>query len=103
MAEYYPLISRAVAGLRDGAPAPRQAIYDRARQALVGQLRGMQPPIPEDAIDKEIRALDEAIDRIEAELAPKQSVSDLASAAVEAALSGSPLTLCEFVSQTDAP
>ena len=86
MAEYFPLLSRAVAGLRDGAPEARQAIYGRARQALVGQLRGMQPPVPEDAISKEMTALDEAIARIEAEIKPPPSVSDAASAAVEAAL-----------------
>ena len=86
MAEYYPLLSRAVAALRDGAPEARQAIYGRARQALIGQLRGMQPPVPEEAITKEITALDEAIARIEAEIVPPPSVSDAASAAVEAAL-----------------
>ena len=87
MAEYYPLLSRAVATLRDGPSEARQAIYGRARQALTGQLRGMQPPVPEDAITKEITALDEAIARIEAEIVPRPSVSDAASAAVEAALS----------------
>lgn len=86
MAEYYPLLSRAVAGLRDGAPEARQAIYGRARQALTGQLRGMQPAVPEEAITKEITALDDAIAKLEAEMAPPPSVSDAASAAVEAAL-----------------
>ena len=86
MAEYYPLLSRAVAALRDGPSEARQAIYGRARQALTGQLRGMQPPVPEEAITKEITALDEAIARIEAEIVPPPSVSDAASAAVEAAL-----------------
>ena len=70
MAEYYPLISRAVAGLRSGTPDARKAIYDRARQALVTQLRAMDPPIPEDAIARETAALDDAIARAEAELAP---------------------------------
>lgn len=70
MAEYYPLISRAVAGLRTGTPASRRAIYDRARQALIGQLRTMDPPIPEEAITRETVALDEAIARVEADLLP---------------------------------
>ncbi len=68
MAEYYPLISRAVAGLRTGTPEARQAIYSRARQALIGQLRAMEPPVPEDAIVRETAALDEAIARTEAEI-----------------------------------
>lgn len=70
MAEYYPLISRAVAGLRTGTPESRRAIYDRARQALVGQLRTMDPPIPEEAIVRETTALDEAIARVEADIGP---------------------------------
>ena len=73
MAEYYPLISRAVAGLRNGTPEARQAIYDRAKQALIGQLRAMQPPVPEEDIARETVALDDAIARVEADVAPKDS------------------------------
>lgn len=69
MAEYYPLISRAVAGLRTGTPEARRGIYDRARQALTGQLRSLDPPVPEEAIARETAALDEAIARVESDLA----------------------------------
>ena len=72
MAEYYPLISRAVAGLRSGTPEARRVIYDRARQALIGQLQSLDPPVPEDAIARETAALDEAIARAEAEVAGSQ-------------------------------
>ena len=74
MAEYYPLISRAVAGLRNGTPEARQAIYDRAKQALIGQLRAMEPPVPEEDIARETVALDDAIARVEADVAPKAAV-----------------------------
>jgi hypothetical protein len=69
MADYYPLLSKAVSGLKTSTPETRGAIYERARKALLGQLRNMQPPAPETAIEREARALDEAIARIEMELA----------------------------------
>ena len=69
MAEYYPLMSRAVAGLRTGTPEARQAIYGRAKQALVTQLRSMDPPVPESDLAREVTALDDAIARVEREIA----------------------------------
>jgi hypothetical protein len=69
MADYYPLLAKAISGLKDSTPEARTAIYDRARKALLGQLRAMQPPAPEAAIDREAKALEEAIARLELERA----------------------------------
>ena len=44
MADYYPLISKAVAGLEKSTGEGRRALYERARKALVDQLRGVHPP-----------------------------------------------------------
>ncbi len=41
MADYYPLISRAVAGLEKNNGENRRALYERARAALIAQLRGV--------------------------------------------------------------
>ncbi len=67
MAEYYPLLARAVAALPDSNPESRRSIYDRARAALVAQLRAVQPPIAEEDINHESQMLDEAIAQLEAE------------------------------------
>jgi hypothetical protein len=67
MADYYPLLAKAVSGLKSSTPESRHAIYERARKALLGQLRAMQPPAPEAAIEREAQALDEAITRLERE------------------------------------
>jgi hypothetical protein len=67
MADYYPLISRALDGLSDKSPDMRRAVYERARSALVAQLQSLDPPLPNAEITRERLALDEAIDRIEAE------------------------------------
>ena len=47
MADFYPILARAVAGLSETSPEARRAIYDRARAALVSQLRGLDPPLSE--------------------------------------------------------
>jgi len=69
MAEYYPLLAKAVAGLPNSTPETRRAVYERARKALLGQLQNLQPPLPEADIARETRALDMAMARLEAELA----------------------------------
>ncbi len=66
MADYQSLLTRAVANLPKGhAPTARQAIYDRARKALVTQLRTLRPPLPESDIAREEAALDRAIEAVE--------------------------------------
>lgn len=70
MADYYPLIARAVEGLSDRSPEMRRAVYERARTALIGQLRSIDPPLSEAHIEQERISLDAAIDQVEAEYAP---------------------------------
>ncbi len=67
MAEYYPLISRAVSGLDNSTGETRRALYERARTALVNQLRGADPPLDEAEITRERLALEDAIRRVENE------------------------------------
>ena len=72
MADYYSLLSRAVSNLPKSSPASaRRAIYDRARKALIGQLRSLKPPLPESDIAREENALDVAVKRLEAEFEPQ--------------------------------
>ncbi|MFE1602837.1 histidine kinase [Methylobacterium sp. ID0610] len=67
MADYYPLLARALDALPDHSPDMREAVYERARAALTGQLRSLDPPLSEEDIDAERRSLDAAIDRLETE------------------------------------
>ena len=69
MADYYPLISRAVGALEKNSGDNRRAIYDRARAALLAQLRGVMPPLDESDITRERLALEESIRKVEAESA----------------------------------
>jgi hypothetical protein len=66
MADYHSLLMRAVANLPNaGTPATRGALYERARKALLDQLRSLRPPLPESDIAREENALDAAIAEIE--------------------------------------
>ena len=67
MADYLPLISRAVAGLEKNTGENRRVLYERARSALVNQLRGVDPPLEESDITRERLALEDAIRKVEAE------------------------------------
>lgn len=72
MADYYPLLSRAVVGLADQPAEAREPIYTRARDALERQLRGFEPPLAEESIRAELDDLAAAIQRIETEFAPAE-------------------------------
>ncbi len=76
MADYYPLISRAVQGLSDQSPEMRGAVFDRARTALLEQLRSLDPPLAEEEIEQEREALDSAIAAIEAEYTVAEAEPD---------------------------
>jgi hypothetical protein len=72
MADYYPLIARAISGLDASATGEqRRALYDRARSALIAQLRGVQPPLSESDITRERLTLEEAIRKVEQEAAAR--------------------------------
>ncbi|HEX3494863.1 MAG TPA: hypothetical protein VHT48_05785 [Methylocella sp.] len=71
MADYYPLLAKAVAGLPESTAEARHAIYERARGALFGQLRNLDPPVPEEAIEREAQALEVAVAQLETEIASR--------------------------------
>lgn len=73
MADYYPLIARAVNGLEHNTGENRRTLYERARGALVTQLRNADPPLDESDITSERLALEEAIRRVESEAARRAS------------------------------
>jgi hypothetical protein len=72
MADYYPLIARAISGLDPSAPGEsRRALYERARAALIAQLRSVEPPLSESEITRERLSLEEAVRKVESEAAQR--------------------------------
>jgi hypothetical protein len=73
MADYHPLLTRALDALSDRSSTMRRAVYDRARAALMDQLRNLDPPLSEADIARERLALEEAVNRVEAEQRRRES------------------------------
>jgi hypothetical protein len=94
MADYYPLIARAIAGLDPSAPGEaRRALYERARAALIAQLRSVQPPLSESEITRERLSLEEAVRKVESEAAQRaREASRAGSRAGDAFRAGTPRT-----------
>jgi hypothetical protein len=89
MADYYPLIARAIAGLDPNAPGEsRRALYERARAALIQQLRSVQPPLSESEITRERLSLEEAVRKVESEAAQRARDSSRSTTGASAAPRG---------------
>lgn len=67
MTDYQPLLARALKGLDRNTSEARRAVYDRARQALLNQLRSASPPMADADITRERLALEDAIRKTETE------------------------------------
>ncbi len=86
MIEYYPFVTRIVAGLDSNTGESRRVLYGRARAALCEQLRGVSPPLTDSEITRERLSLEAAIRRFEAEAIrrPRNAPMDAATAAAPA-------------------
>jgi hypothetical protein len=92
MADYYPLIARAIEGLSNRSPDARRSVYERARTALTDQLRSLDPPLSEAEIAREQLSLDDAITRVEAAFEPPPPPSRAAAASEPPMPSAEPLS-----------
>jgi hypothetical protein len=67
MTDYYPVIARRIAGLKDNTAESRRALYQRVQNVLVEQLRELDPPLEEPEILRERLSLEDAVRRVEAD------------------------------------
>jgi hypothetical protein len=74
MADYYPLIAKAIAGVQ--SPQDRRAVYERGRNTLIAELRAIRPRFSDPVIMKERIAFEEAIRKVEAEAARRAHESE---------------------------
>jgi lipoprotein-anchoring transpeptidase ErfK/SrfK len=81
MVDYYSILRPAVTAANAGDAQWRRGVYDRARQMLTTRLKARQPPPTMAELAAEQVALDQAIARIESELA--ESDDDVAAIAPE--------------------
>jgi hypothetical protein len=76
MADYFPLILQAVAGLENNDPENRRALYGRARVALVEQLREITPPLSDMELIREQIELENAIKMVDAGYSPRSAAPE---------------------------
>jgi hypothetical protein len=76
MTNYYPMIARCVADLKENIAA-RHEFYWLARAELAVQLCGLDPPLTQSEMMCEHLALDEAISKVDAECLPSVEVQCL--------------------------
>src|SRR6187551_1211089 len=86
MADYKELLRRAVSALPENNGAARRAVYEKARAALVGQLRAITPPLPARDITQHRLQLEDCIRQVEQE----QSEAVIAGLKLNEELAGPP-------------
>lgn len=67
MADYKELLRRAISALPENNGAARRAVYEKARTALVGQLRAIDPPLAARDITQHRLQLEDCIRQVEQE------------------------------------
>lgn len=85
MADYYSILDKTISRLPENTAANRSLVFDKAREAIERQLRGLTPTPGEDAITRQMESLEHAISKIEVEQsfdADMDSVAEAVSASV---------------------
>src|SRR3990170_542446 len=73
MADYKELLRRAISALPENNGASRRAVYEKARSALVGQLRAITPPLAARDITTHRLQLEDGIRQVEQEASEARS------------------------------
>lgn len=92
MADYKELLRRAVEALPENNGAARRAVYEKARAALVGQLRAINPPLAARDITAHRLQLEDSIRQVEQE-ASEAVIAGLAAPREEASPPPAPVFL----------
>jgi hypothetical protein len=73
MADYYPIVAKAISALRSNNEEARRRVYDRARAALLSEVRKLVPALDQSEIMAEQLYLELAIGEVEADTQCEQS------------------------------
>lgn len=70
MADFVAVLKKTLDGLTETSPQMREKVYEKARLTIAGKLAAMNPTPPPSVIERQKRALEDAIAAIEKEFAP---------------------------------
>lgn len=65
MADFVAVLKKTIEGLADNTPELRQRVYAKARQTVTAKLAAIQPPPAQVAVDRQLKALEDAITAVE--------------------------------------
>jgi hypothetical protein len=71
MADFVAVLKKTINGLGETTPETRKKVYDKARATIAAKLAQIDPPPSATAVERQKKALEDAIGVIEAEYAPK--------------------------------
>ena len=85
MTDYYAVLKKAVSGFESESGDARRSVYDKARTALIGQLKSIDPPLTTSEISRQRLELEEAIRKVEREASAARPAPARVSAAAAVA------------------
>ncbi|TKT75345.1 hypothetical protein [Aquamicrobium sp. LC103] len=77
MADFVAVLKKTIGGLRENTPEMREKVYEKARATIEAKLAAISPPPPQAVIDRQRKAIDDAIAVVRAEYdAPEELLDD---------------------------
>lgn len=76
MADFVAVLKKTIEGLSDNSPAMREKVYRKARETVAAKLNAIQPPPSRIVVDRQHKALEDAIAAVEASYAVEAPASD---------------------------
>lgn len=76
MADFVAVLKKTIDGLGETTPETRKKVYDKARATIAAKLAQIDPPPSATAVERQKKALEDAISVIEAEYAPKPTAPE---------------------------
>lgn len=67
MADYVAVLKKTIDGLGNTTPEIRKKVYEKARAAISKKLMAIDPPPAKEVFDRQMQALDQAVEQVEAE------------------------------------
>ena len=93
MADFVAVLKKTIEGLTDKSPEMREKVYRKARDTVAAKLAAIDPPPSRIVVDRQTRALEDAIKAVEASFLEKPAADDFESvlAGMEASRPAAPV------------
>ena len=76
MADFVAVLKKTIEGLGDNSPAMREKVYRKARETVAAKLDAIQPPPSRIVVERQHKALEDAINAVEASYSAEAAAPD---------------------------